>query len=137
MIAKILLAAGSVMLAAVPTSALAESVGYNLRLTVPLYCTVKHQALGYGNSQSGVVSLGTFREYCNAPRGYNLIITYTPGSLRGARIIAGNEEVILDGSGRSVLSRETGPRVRERIIAAIPGENGFDTDRLELIVVPV
>ena len=82
------------------------------------------------------VSLGSFREYCNAPTGYDLVINYAPGSLEGTRIIAGNDEIILNGSGQAVLSRATGPRVRERPIAAVPGEQGFDTDRFELTIVP-
>jgi hypothetical protein len=136
MIGKYLLSAGSMVLALMPNCALAASVGYELRLAVPVYCTVKHQAVGYGASANGAFSLGTFREYCNSPRGYDLIITYAPGALKGAKIIAGNEEVILDGSGRSVLSHASGPRIRERVIAAMPGNNGFDTDRLELSVIP-
>lgn len=136
MIRKYLLAAGSIAVALIPSYAFAASVGYELRLAVPVYCTVKHQGGGYGASANGAVSLGTFREYCNSPRGYDLIVTYTPGSLKGARIIAGEEQVILDGSGRAVLSRASGPRVRERLIAAVPGSNGFDTDRLELSVIP-
>lgn len=136
MIGKYLLGAGSMALALMPSCALAASVGYELRLVVPVYCTVKHQGTGYGASANGAVSLGTFREYCNSPRGYDLIVTYTPGALKGTKIIAGEEQITLDGSGRSILSRASGPRLRERVIAAVPGSNGFDTDRLELSIVP-
>ncbi len=136
MIGKYLIGAGSMVLALVPSYALAASVGYELRLAVPLYCAVKQQVGGYGSGANGSFSLGTFREYCNSPRGYTLLVTYAPGSLKGARIIAGDDQVVLDGSGRSVLSQASGPRVRERMIAAVPGEKGFDTDRLELSVLP-
>ena len=125
-----------VELVAAPTTAMAASVGFNLRLTVAVQCTVQHQAIGFGVVSGDAVSLGTFREYCNAPAGYDLVINYEPGSLEGARIIAGNDEIILNGSGQAVLSRATGPRVRERPIAAIPGEQGFDTDRFELRIIP-
>jgi hypothetical protein len=135
MIRKFSLAIASVALAASPTAALAASFGYNLQLTVALHCTVQHQPIGSGSTSGGAVSLGTFREYCNAPTGYNLVVYYAPGSLRGARIIAGSDEITLDGSGQAILSHAPGPRIRERPIAAIPGENGFDTDRLELQIV--
>lgn len=136
MISRYLVGAGSIALALAPGSALAASMGYELRLAVPVYCTVQHEGAGSGIQSRGSVALGKFREYCNSPRGYELIITYAPGALKGTRIIAGEEEVILDGSGRSVLSRASGPRVRERVIVAVPGQNGFDTDRLELAVIP-
>ena len=136
MIRKITLGAASVILAAAPTAALAASFGFNLRLSVAVHCTVQHQPMGYGAATGNAVSLGTFREYCNAPAGYDLVVNYTPGSLHGARIIAGSDEIVLNGSGQAVLSRATGPGIRERPIAAVPGENGFDTDRLELTIVP-
>lgn len=136
MIRKFSLGIASVVLVSAPTTAMAASYGFNLRLTVAVQCSVQHQATGFGIVSGDAVSLGTFREYCNAPAGYNLVINYTPGSLEGARIIAGSDEIILNGSGQAVLSRATGPRVRERPIAAIPGEQGFDTDRFELRIIP-
>jgi len=65
-----------------------------------------------------------------------LLVTYAPGSLRGARIIAGDDQVVLDGSGQAVLSRSPGPRIRERPVSAVPGEHGFDTSRFELQIIP-
>lgn len=135
MIKKFTLGIASAVLAAAPTSATAATFGFNLSLTVAVKCTVQHQATGFGAVSGQAVSLGTFREYCNAPAGYDLVINYAPGSMEGARLIAGNDEIVLNGSGRAVLSRSPGPRVRERMISAIPGENGFDTDRLELTIV--
>lgn len=130
-----LVVAGAVMVAA-PTTAMAASFGFNLSLRVAVHCTVQHQPTGFGAIAGDAVSLGSFREYCNAPTGYDLVIRYAPGSLQGARIIAGSEEIILNGSGQAVLSRASGPRVRERPLAAVPGENGFDTDRFELTIIP-
>lgn len=136
MIQKFSLGVASFALAAAPTTATAATLGFNLSLTVPVHCTVQHQATGFGAISGNAVSLGSFREYCNAPTGYDLVINYAPGSLEGTRIIAGNDEIVLNGSGQAVLSRATGPRVRERPIAAVPGEQGFDTDRFELTIIP-
>jgi hypothetical protein len=112
------------------------STGINLRLTVGVSCSVRHQAGGLGAPSGGAISLGTLREYCNSPRGYELLVTYAPGSLRGARIIAGDDQVVLDGSCLAVLSRSPGPRIRERPVSAVPGEHGFDTSRFELQIIP-
>lgn len=137
MIRKLTLGIASAVLAAAPTTATAATFGFNLSLTVAVNCTVQHQATGLGAVSGGSISLGTFREYCNAPAGYDLVVSYAPGSMQGARVIAGNDEIVLNGSGRAVLSRSPGPRVRQRAISAIPGENGFDTDRLELTIVTI
>jgi hypothetical protein len=136
MMKNIALGLASLSLAMVPTAGFAANYTFNLRLQVPVHCTVKQQAMGQGAALGNTVALGTFREYCNAPGGYQLVVNYAPGSLQGARIIAGNDEIVLDGSGQAVLSRATGPKIRERLISMAPGANGFDTDRLELDIIP-
>jgi len=136
MIRKFSLAFIAFALAATPPGATAATFGVNLNATVAIQCTVQHQATGSGIINSGAVSLGTFREFCNAPGGYDLVVNYAPGTMEGARVIAGNDEIVLNGTGRAVLSHATGPRIRERMIAAVPGANGFDTDRLELTIIP-
>ncbi|MBO9518313.1 MAG: hypothetical protein J7493_09620 [Porphyrobacter sp.] len=138
MVNKFSLGLAGAVLIAVPTVAYAaSSFSYNLRATVPIQCSVRHNAAGFGVGAEGSgISLGTFREYCNAPGGYQVMVRYTPGTLRGARLIAGSDSVVLDGSGQAVLSRSTGPRIRERSISAIPGEHGFDTQQLELDILP-
>ena len=109
---KLSIALAGAALVAVPTTALAGAI------------------------EGDAVSLGSFREYCNAPTGYELVVSYAPGTLVGTRIIAGSDEILLNGSGQAVLSRATGPRIRERPIAAVPGENGFDSDHLDLQIIP-
>lgn len=110
----------------------AETMGFNLVLRVPVHCTVRHQPVaGVGSAETGAVALGELREYCNAPTGYQLIVSYAPGALRGAVIQAGEDRVVLNGSGEAVISQSPRPRFRARMITAMPGENGFDTDRLQ------
>jgi len=137
MVRIVSLVTASLALATGPTAASAASMGYNLNMTVPLHCVVRHQPVELGApAAGGVVSLGHVREYCNAPGGYQLIINYTPGTLRGARITAGSNEVVLDGSGRAILDRATGPRVRVRNLSVVPGADGFNTDRIDLQILP-
>jgi hypothetical protein len=114
------------------SAASAESIAtstINLRLTVPVVCTVSHQSAI--SSAGAGYRLGELREFCNAPGGYALVVNYAPGSMKGAVVAVGEERVVLDGSGRAVISHVQGPRIRDREVFAEPGAAGFDTDRLE------
>lgn len=126
----------SLALAALPASAAGADMSYFLRAKVPVHCQVQQRAPGTIIAASNAVSLGEFREYCNAPAGYELVVRYAPGTLRGAMLEAGQDQVVLDGSGEAVLSRASGPRFRDRAITATPGASGFDTDRLEFQLIP-
>lgn len=138
MVRMVSLALASFALVIGPTAASAASLGYNLRMTVPLHCAVYHVPTGLGApAAGGGVSLGEFREFCNSPGGYQVIVNYTPGTLRGARITAGNNQVVLDGSGKALLERSNRPGVRQRTISVIPGVDGFNTDRIDLQILPV
>ena len=109
--------------------------GYRLRLQVPLVCVVNH-VQSVPILESSAVALGTLREFCNAPGGYDLLVDYAPGTMRGAILIVGQSRVPLDGSGHAIVNRSTVPHSRELGLAALPGENGFDTDRLDFRLVP-
>lgn len=131
----VLLVAAATGAPAVPATA--ESTGFNMRVTVGMSCTVRHMPVAVtGSAQDYLVTLGQIRELCNAPRGYELVVTYTPGTLEGTVLMAGSDQVILNGSGQAVISRETQPRIRTRALRAVPGENGFDTDKLLLELRP-
>jgi len=131
-----ILAAGTAALLLQPTVAAAASQTFNLRLTVPQLCRLGHVPVGGITRVGDAYSLGTFREYCNSPRGYTVEVNYTPGALQGAVLIAGSDSIVLDGSGRAVLSRSVGPRVRSRDVSIAPGANGFDTNHLKFDIVP-
>ena len=135
MLRKFALIGAAAALVAGPNAALAESGTYRIGVTVGLNCTVQHDLSGYGQHSGDAVTLGELREYCNAQHGYALLVRYTPGSLRGAVIRAGNDEVVLNGSGEAVLSRADGPRARERMLTATPGESGFDARSIQFSVI--
>lgn len=105
------------------------SLGYLLKLNVPVVCTVHHRA-GLSPVGGGGYALGELQEYCNAPGGYQVTVNYAAGTLKGATVSVGDERAVLDGSGHSIVSRTAGPRIRDRTIVAVPGPAGFDTDRL-------
>jgi hypothetical protein len=116
-------------------NAQAESFGISLFARIPVICTINHVGTPAADS-ANAVNLGSLREYCNAPGGYALVVNYAPGTMRGARITAGENQIVLDGSGQTVVGRSTRPRIREISLTATPGENGFDTDRLEFRLDP-
>ncbi len=122
----------AVLLLLCGSAASAESLAtgtFTLRLNVPMVCTVSHQSAI--SAAGGGYRLGALREFCNAPGGYALVVNYAPGSMKGAVVAVGEERVVLDGSGRAVISQAAGPRIRDREVFAEPGAAGFDTDRLE------
>lgn len=127
-----LIAAG---LTAMPAGA-QSSHSISLSLNVPVHCQVRHDSAGYGGGMGNSVALGALNEFCNAPRGYTLVVTYDPGTLRGAVIQAGDDRVVLDGSGQATLARANGPQIRSRPLIATPGENGFDSDNLGFQIQP-
>ncbi len=100
-----------------------------LQVNVPVRCALRHDGSTV-SIEGGAYRLGELKEYCNSPQGYSVVVDYQPGTMRGAVIMVGDERITLDGSGESIVSRATGPRIRSRAILAIPGPAGFDTDRL-------
>lgn len=129
------LAAGLLLAVAGTSAAHSESFGINLLLQVPVMCNVSAGAAAAGAPAGpvtpGSVELGAIREYCNAPRGYDLVVHYTPGALKGMTLIAGDARVELDGSGTAVVGRSPGPAIKVRNLEAIPGPQGFDADHLD------
>lgn len=114
-----------------------DTATFRLRARVPMTCEARMQSLPNAVAVGNTFQLGTFREYCNSPRGYALVVNYTPGTLRGTELSAGSERITLDGTGRAVLSRVDGPKIRERILSVTPSENGFDTRSFMINVVPL
>jgi len=122
--------AAAVAAAATPAAAETGTGTLALSLTVPVLCRVSYSSAGAGGAVGQAVNLGQLKEACNADSGYNVVVDYSPGSLRGTVLQLGDDRVVLDGSGEAVLSYAPGPRIRTRQLTAIPGENGFDTTAL-------
>ena len=133
---KRLTSAGAIVLLVTSSSAFGatfSSSGFGLRMMVPVQCTLRHEpALSPAGKE---YRLGELIEFCNAPAGYDVQVSYVPGSMRGAVVTIGDDRVTLDGSGQTVVSRAPGPRIRDRTIVAEPGRNGFDTDKLDFAIV--
>lgn len=116
-------------------AARSEAFGFTLTTNIPVICVLSHTGAP-GADTGSEVSLGSLREFCNAPGGYDLVVSYQPGALRGARVIAGSSQIVLDGSGETVVSHSPIPHAREIPLAMAPGSTGFDTDRLDFRLIP-
>lgn len=114
-------------------AAMVGRMGYQLSVTVPTLCSIKHHP-GMMLLSGDEYRLGSLQEYCNAARGYRVNLSYTPGSMRGAVVTVGDDHVVLDGSGSATISVARGPAIRERDLRATPGLAGFDTDRLDFVI---
>lgn len=127
------LAVAGLLVAAGTSAANSESFGIDLVLRVPVMCKVSTGtgAAGAGPSIPGSFELGEIQEFCNAPRGYDLLVHYTPGTLKGMTLIAGDARVQLDGSGSAVVGHSPAPAIKVRNLSAIPGPQGFDADHLD------
>lgn len=114
-------------------AAMVGRMGYQLSVTVPTLCGIKHHP-GMMLLNGDEYRLGSLQEYCNAARGYRVNLNYAPGSMRGAVVTVGDDHVVLDGSGIATISVARGPAIRERDLRATPGQAGFDTDRLDFAI---
>lgn len=110
-----------------------QSMGYNLQAIVPVACSLRFKSSPSVFSD-GSARLGMLREYCNAPNGYQVVVNYSAGSLRGAVVSVGSESVVLDGSGQAIVPGAFGPKIQTRDLAITPGANGFDASSLNLAV---
>ena len=127
---KIACVIAALSLCQAPAMAAAVGTGsYSLQLHVAETCTIQHTP-GLSPAGGGAYNLGAIKEYCNAPRGYDVVVTYTPGTMKGATIALGGDAVTLNGSGTAIVSHAAGPRILDRELVVTPGASGFDTDVL-------
>jgi hypothetical protein len=80
------------------------------------------------------VVLGSVRELCNGANGYAVTVSYEPGKLVGATLRLGEDAVILDGSGKAVVSNLGGAGYRVRPLSLDAGANGIDSLELSLAI---
>jgi opacity protein-like surface antigen len=128
--------AATVAVASASAAIASDSIGFHIRATVPVSCTVGYNPTGISFTDD-TVRLGELREYCNAPNGYDLEVRYTPNSLRGVTVNVGNERVTLDGSGFASIRGATGPKIQTRALSVQFGDDGFDTDEFQVAAIAI
>lgn len=102
-----------------------------LRAFVPVYCNVELQpSIGVAADQ-GVIDLGRSQEFCNAPRGYRIILQH-PTDMPHAAIISDTVRIPLSESGETVLADSDHPGFQFRDLALDLGHEQASISRLGL-----
>lgn len=129
------------LVAAVPASGVVPGVqvgGADTRIAisgiVPVICRAQVAATQAAVAP-GVQQLGQLREFCNSPRGYRVVATYSP-SLVNAKLLVDGVPVPLVARGETVVSRSPQAAIRNRDVAldlgkhAAPGAISFRIEPL-------
>ncbi len=92
-----------------------------LQATVPVLCRVELDASPGQPNEDGVVDLGYADEFCNAPRGYRVVVQHSQ-DLEGAALISEGVRIPLSPTGETVLTDSFRPDLRRISLAADLGE---------------
>jgi len=105
-----------------------------ISLQIPTVCEL---ALRRGEgTTNGTLYLGTLVQYCNAPGGFSVEVSYPAGTLVGTSLRVGSAEIILDGSGNALVGGANGPDIIEQEIFAQPAQGGLDANSLSFSITP-
>ena len=111
-----------------PASATFRIQGY-----VPVICRVDVNSIAGPMDDQGVVSLGVAEEFCNAPRGYRVIIQHT-ANLEGAAVISNGVRIPLSAGGETVVSDASHADIRQVALALDVGQ---DPSRLQSLSIRI
>lgn len=92
-----------------------------LHAYVPVLCRVQLDATPGLPDEEGIVQLGHADEFCNAPRGYRVVVQHSQ-DLVGAALISGGVRIPLSPTGETVLTDSYHPDLRRIELAADLGE---------------
>jgi len=106
--------AAAVAMAGAPAIASEGAGQYRIGLSgqVPVLCRVSIDA-ALVPAGPGRVSLGTMKEFCNNPHGYQVVLEYAPMAGDAVLIVDGRR-IALDSSGFAIVARSPGAAVVER-----------------------
>ena len=127
-----LLLAGSVS-AQADTGSSHASTTFRISGYVPVLCHVEVASGGGTPQDDGIVDLGRAEEFCNAPRGYRVLVNH-PAGLDGAAMIVGGSRVPLSSTGETVLTDSSQPDIRSVALAV---DLGDEPDRFRSLSVRI
>lgn len=88
---------------------------------VPVLCRVQlSNAVGVAD-EDGVAPLGVAQEFCNAPRGYRVLVQH-PADLVGAAVISQGVRIPLSPTGETVLTDSSHPDIRNVFLSVDLGD---------------
>lgn len=98
-----------------------SSTSIRIQAFVPVICHVNLDIGVTAPDDEGVANLGTAREFCNAPRGYRVLVQHA-ADLEGAALISNGQRIPLSASGETVISDVQHADIRMVSLAADLGE---------------
>lgn len=110
-----------------------ETSGYSVTINghVPVIChaetdiaviPTQSASARSGRTQSGEVSLGALKEYCNNPNGYEVYADYSP-ALAKASLSVDGRKVMLDASGTTRIDKSNRAAIVTRNLSLVLPEN--------------
>ncbi|MDO9337899.1 MAG: hypothetical protein EON95_08350 [Caulobacteraceae bacterium] len=109
------------------------SATFRLQGFVPVICRVNVNSIAGPMDDEGVVSLGVAEEFCNAPRGYRVIVQHSQ-NLEGAAVISNGVRIPLSTSGETVVSDIAHADIRQVAMAL---DVGADPSRLQSLSIRI
>lgn len=98
------------------------STTIGIRAFVPVLCRVQFAADVGTVGDDGIVELGKTEEFCNAPRGYRVIVEHE-ANLDGAAFISDGVRIPLSSTGETVLTDSIHPDIRSMNLALDLGKD--------------
>jgi hypothetical protein len=126
---KPVVAVAALCASALPAGAFAPSVQaggaeFTISLVgyVPVICRANVDASSVA-PVAGTTSLGMLKEFCNSPRGYQVVADYSP-QLAGAKLLVDGTEVPLSDAGSTVVSQSDSAKIADHSLALEMPQDG-------------
>ena len=126
---KPVVAVAALCASALPAGAFAPSVEaggaqFTIRLVgyVPVICRANVDATT-APAVAGTTSLGMLKEFCNSPRGYQVVADYSP-QLASAKLLVDGVEVPLSDAGSTVVSQSDSAKIADHYLALEMPQDG-------------
>ncbi|MFM5947645.1 MAG: hypothetical protein ACKOPM_00210 [Novosphingobium sp.] len=136
---KPVVAVAALCASALPAGAFAPSVQaggaqFTISLVgyVPVICRANVDATSVA-PVAGTASLGMLKEFCNSPRGYQVVADYSP-QLSSAKLLVDGVAVPLSDAGSTVISQSDSAKIADHSLALeLPqdGQTGNISFRIE------
>ena len=98
-----------------------SSTTIRIQAFVPVLCHVRLDTSVGVPDDNGVASLGTAKEFCNASRGYRVIVQH-PTNLQGAALISDGQRIPLSATGETIITDASHAAIRSVSLAADLGD---------------
>ena len=126
---KPVVAVAALCASALPAGAFAPSVEvggaqFTISLVgyVPVICRANVDATSVA-PVAGTTSLGMLKEFCNSPRGYQVVADYSP-QLANAKLLVDGIEVPLSDAGSTVVSQSDSAKIADHSLALEMPQDG-------------